>query len=72
MDSKLIPKDLEKPVENAANGINDLQTWLPFVDAFRTLCRNPEPQFKALLVEIQEVNYLFASNAKVQGLAYGS
>jgi hypothetical protein len=31
------------------------ESWLPFVDTYRTMCRSPEPEFKRVLEDVRDM-----------------
>jgi len=41
--------------------------WLPFLDTYRTMCRNPEPTFRQILEDVRELR--FAAYWRPQGPA---
>jgi hypothetical protein len=40
-----------------ALGYNPQKSWLPFVDAYRTMCVSPEPEFLRILEEIKHLEF---------------
>jgi hypothetical protein len=36
---------------------NQLVSWLPFLDTYRTMCRAPEPAFRQILEDIRELRF---------------
>jgi hypothetical protein len=37
--------------------VRDANSWLPFLDTYRTMCRAPEPDFRQILEDIRELRF---------------
>ena len=48
-----ITLESKKPAERARTGISD--KWLPFVNAYRTLCQAPDGDFRLMLEEVGDL-----------------